>query len=286
MSYYIRTEGTLSSTDTLIAVNCVGTSSGVISVKGTFTGTIAVTGSATEGAQEGGRLLFRSGVGSYGSNTIIGTGGLVDHEYRLITDGGMLYLRATDWSSGSAEISIGLSDASSITFINGPVHSAEEEAQRSGRGFSANTGTQSILAGQYLKYRFANPVGSGKRCFVYMRDFTNDRKANDTIPQTVFCVNPDPIDTPNTVTPINLITGGAPSTTEFTWKVDDTVLTNPASTRFLSINGIPLQLDKTWTRAVDPGQSFGYYIQGTAGGALQNALSASMLCLWYEEEYN
>lgn len=62
------TEGTIDALDEMVELNCFGAASAVIAVSGTFTGVLSITGSGepANGGTQGGRLVFKSGVGGGG----------------------------------------------------------------------------------------------------------------------------------------------------------------------------------------------------------------------------
>ena len=97
-----------------------------------------------------------------------------------------------------------------------------------------------------------------------------------------FFVNPTPLAT-SVVTPNNLKTGGSTSVIEFRYVVDTSNFGTSNLSQVMPINGITKDIEVT--RLVQPGEGFGYEIQG-AGGGLGNALRASMTFVWYEETVN
>jgi hypothetical protein len=115
--------GTIDALNEMIELDCPGSSSAVVSVTGTFDGVLTVTGSGETVQQDGtqgGRLVFKSGVGSIGENKIRNEGDSIDTEYRIVTGGKSVRVKATEWSSGSCVVRITASPNPSIIFINGP----------------------------------------------------------------------------------------------------------------------------------------------------------------------
>jgi predicted secreted protein len=281
-----QTTGTINSLNGTVELDAPGSSSAIISVSGTFVGSLTFTGSGATVAEngiQGGRLAFKSGVGSLGTNVIDIKGTSVNNEYRIVTGGKSIRVKMTSYTSGTATVKITASAEASTVFINGPVHDAFEEAVRAGRAFSAGTGFQAITGSNYLKYRFANPANSGVNAFVTIRRTVTATTTEFLNSQLV--INPSAITTPTVVTPSNLKTGGVSSLIEFTTKLEATALTGGIITGGLPIplNGIPLNIEVI--RLVQPGEVFGYQIQG-AGGPLSQSVSCGVAVIWYEENIN
>lgn len=274
--------GVFSASGQELVLDCQGAASAVVSVVGEFEGEIVCLGKAGPNAAEGGRLLFQSGVGSLGTN-VISADGAISKEYRLVAGGGFLVLRAQNWVSGSAVVMVATTDPASIVFVNGPVHSALDEATRAGRAYSVGSGVQSVSTSNYLQVRFANPIGSGKRCYVVNRNFSNNRASGSVnLEAGLFPVNPATI-SGTAVTPNNLLPGGDASASTFEWLVDTNSLGTPAVARILPVDGVQDNIEIL--RLVNPGQSFAYQIQG-AGVALASQARISFGMVWYEEDFN
>jgi hypothetical protein len=280
------TTGTISANGESVTLNINSVSSALITVSGTYNGTLSVTGKITdESTIEGGRKLFQSNVGSIGGNTIINDGTVNKAtEYRIVAGGSQIVVKATAWTTGSVDIVIRGERASHLTFVNGPIHTALEEAQRQGRAFSVSTNVQPVTANNYFKSRFENPSGSGKRCFVVNRLFSNNRASGAVNLEAQLYVNDNQLATPTTVTPNNLHPGlNISSAVVFTWNASSTDLGGAAFSRILPVNGALDSIDIT--RIVDPGQSFTYQIRG-AGNSIQNAVRTSVAMIWFEEDVN
>ena len=116
--------GTITSIDDQVVLEAPGSGSATVVIKGTFTGTLQAVGSSTEDyATKGGRLLFQSGVGSTGSNKVVGDGTAINKEFRIVSGGRYIIIEPTAWTSGSATVEVYASQAASTIFINGPVNS-------------------------------------------------------------------------------------------------------------------------------------------------------------------
>lgn len=278
--------GEISSLNGMVEIDCAGTASATISVSGTFTGTLTVTGSGSTVAEngiQGGRLLFKSGVGSLGANWVKHDTSTGDAEYRVNTGGKSLRVKMTSYESGTAKIKIAATVSPSIVFVNGPVHNALEEAVRAGRAYSAGTGFQAVSGSNYLKYRFYNPIDSGVNCFVTLRKTITATTSQFLTSQLV--LDPDPITGGINATPANLRNGSPDSVVQFSWKYESTPLVGGTVVGGLPIplNGVALDIEVL--RLVQPGELFGYQIQG-AGGPLSQAILSSMALIWYEETIN
>lgn len=284
-----QTSGTIGALNGTVDLDCPGAQSAVIAISGTFNGTLTALGSGDLSAVSsgiwGGRLLFKSGVGSLGTNTVTGDGSVaMANEYRVVVGGRALRLKMTAYTSGTATIRITASAGSSITFANGPTHNALEEATRAGRAFSVSTSIQSVAAGNYLNTRFSNPAGSGKNCFVVIRRFDNNYTQ---VSEYYGVANPVALTSPTTVTPSNLDTGGVASVVTFTWNMGTTRLDSSPTTAS-PVGGV-ISMGSSATietaRLIRPGQSFGHYIGGSGGG-LGATARLGVTLNWYEEAIN
>jgi hypothetical protein len=280
-----QTSGTISALDGAVELDAPGSASAIIAIMGTFVGVLTFTGSGAtvaEDGTQGNRIVLKSGVGSTGTNTVKHTGTSVDNEYRIATGGKSIRVKMTAYTSGTATVRITASAEPSTIFVNGPVHTSFEEAVRDGRAFSAGTGFQSIATTNYLKYRFSNPSDSGVNAFVTIRRTVTATTSAFLNSQLV--ISPDAMTTPTAVTPANLRTGGVTSDIDFTFKNDAAALSGGTLTGGLPIplNGIPLNIDTV--RLVQPGEVFGYQIQGA--GTLAQPVSCAVAVIWHEETVN
>ncbi|WP_156340138.1 hypothetical protein [Nonlabens sp. YIK11] len=279
-----QNSGSISALNGTVTLNAPGSASAVIGVSGTFIGKLKVVGSGdtieSNGVQ-GGRLLFRSGVGSTGSNETIRDNNSPDTEFRIVTGGRSITVEMIEYTSGTAEVKITASATSSTVFINGPVHSSMEEAVRNGRAFSVGTGSQSVGSGNIIKSTFFNPPTSGVNAFVTLRQFTNN--STSTPQQVNFYVSPTELASGD-VTPNNLKTGGVTSAIRFRTLTNATSLGTPTLSQVLPINGIEKSIEVL--RMVQPGEIFGYQLSGVGNGSLLNTLQMSMTFIWYEEAAN
>jgi len=281
-----QTTGTISALNGMVELDCDGSASAVISVSGTFIGSLTFTGSESTVAEsgiQGGRLAFKSGVGSLGENVVKFTATTGNTEYRIVTGGKSVRVKATSYTSGTSTIKILATQNASTVFINGPVHNTFEEAIRGGRAFSAGTGVQSLSGSNYLKYRFSNPSDSGVNCFVTLRKTVTATTTTFLTSQLV--ISPSAITSPTTVTPSNLKTGGVASVVSFTHKNEATALTGGTLVGGLPIPLNAISLDIDVIRLVQPGEVFGYQIQA-GGGGLGSAIQTGMSVIWFEETIN
>lgn len=163
--------------------------------------------------------------------------------------------------------------------VTGSPYQDFEDAVKSGRAYSVGSGVQTASTGDYLKVVFKNPVGSGKKYFIFLRRFSSD--TNSAILQAGLVISPTAITSPTTVTGNNLLTGGPASAAEFTYKVENSVLGTAVLTTALPINGIPSEIYTL--RILAEGQSFGYQVEGVGGGGVgsQSRIAASII--WFEE---
>lgn len=281
----VSTSGTISAQGGSISLDVTGYASANISVVGTFVGQLRVRGGADGASALGGRLVFKSGVGSLGKNTIDNTGVALSSDYRVVAGGKILVVDAPTWTSGSAAITITASPSPSILFVNGPVHNAVEEAIRAGRSFSASTSIQTVSAGNYLNSRLCNPAGSNVIAYVYQR-----RMDNGTTGATEYYGVANPLaltGTVATVAPSNFITGGVSSALSMTWGMSTSRLDSSPSTAS-PIGGVAVPTSGTNIdnmRVVPPGACFGHFMGG-AGGGLVQAARLGIAWFWIEETQN
>lgn len=254
----------------------------LITVEGSFEGSISSKGAAVYPGPEGSRLLFQSGVGGIGVVEIRGYGDAVSREYRAVAGGDYIILRASSWVSGSANVRIHAQTSQNIVFVNGPVHNTFEDVQRAGRAYSAGTSVQSVTADSFLQYRFENPIDSNKLYFVEKRIFSNNRSAGQgNLELSFFPTYSAPLPGASAVTPNNLRPGGASSSALFEWVVSSTSLGIAPLGQILPTGGALFTL--TISRILEPGQSFAYEVGG-AGGGLNNAARVASTIIWFEED--
>ena len=282
LSRYDEKFGTLTTLGDTVSIPCTGTASAVISIKGTFTGKITVYGTAADSVSaEGGRLAFLSGVGSLGTNVLANNGRVWDKEFRCVTGGSFLRIEATEWSSGSAEISISVSNAPSIVFINGPVHSAEEEAVRGGRAFLTGLASVALTSSQDLHLILRNPNTSTSSMYLTERLFSS--------------ISQEPLEYIASTNPTNVLTqtgitgnrkfGGPDSAVEFTYQV--------ATAGAIVLNGgagssEPIPSDGTvrerkFLFVIPPNTALGFTIRG-AGNNLAQSSRVWSTFQWFEED--
>lgn len=277
------TTGTISGDGDVVALYCPNSSAITVDVQGTFDGRIAATGAFEIGGPEGGRILFQSGVGSTAINFVDGGGVARAAEYRAVGGGEYFIIRGSNWVSGSVTITIYAQEAQSITFINGPVHTAQEQAVRAGQAFVASTGVQDVEAGNVIVMTFENPAGSGVNVHLRNRLFGNNRGPTSTNLEYTAYASPSFVPA-NTENGINL-RGAVPfSTSIFRWEVRSQIGLVIGGTEG---SGEVLPNGTTYSRPLEvmilPGRSVGFVING-AGNNLANAARVSMTLEWYEED--
>lgn len=282
-SYYAT--GTVSANGDTVELICPDCQSGELTISGTFDGRVTLTGTITEtSVVEGGRLLFRSGVGSTGRNYVRTTGGSreVSQEYRFIPGGERIILRASEWTSGSLTIELRASPAQTNIFLNGPVHTAEEEATRDARGYIASTGVLSVAAGNIIIATLSNPTDNSNNLFVKSRTFANNRSPTDDNLEFIGYANPTYV--PTTLGNIvNRRAGGNPSSAVFRSEARSIVgltIGGIMGRNQILPNGVPYNLDFDFI--IPPGNSLGLVIAGE-GNNLANAVRIGLELRWYEE---
>jgi len=281
---YTEGTGTLSAVGQKVTLNSEGTASAVVSIKGTFVGEITAYGAAADGvSSQGGRIAFLSGVGSLGSNVVVNNGSDWDREFRFVTGGHSITLEATGWTSGTAEIELSVSPAASLVFVNGPVHNADEEAVRDGRGFVSNTGVVPVTNGNVLILTLQNPADSGVNLFITDRTFANNQGAADENLEFVGYANPTYV--PTTLgAGVNRKAGGPTSVGEFRYQVRS--LTGLSVGGIMGVNtilpnGVPYDLEFLFV--IPPSKGLGIVLAG-AGQNIGNAVRTSIGLEWYEED--
>jgi hypothetical protein len=274
---------TLNAANSSVEMECSTMGSAVVAIRGTFTGSIAVYGSSdpstVTGRTLGGRLIFKSGIGSNGTNRVVGTGAAMSREFRLTLGGGYVVFQASADFSGSATIVVEATRSASTVFVNGPTHGSFEEALRDGRAYSVSTGVVSVPVGSYLNYIFTNPASATTNAILAVHTFSTDLAAPASITQKV---NPTAITSPTMVSPVNLKTGGNTSSCTLATKTETTALAGSGATGQLLIPGNGFEYKNDLMRIIPPGQSFGFSIGG-AGGVLASAAKISASLAFWEE---
>lgn len=264
--------------------SCLGTASAVISFSGNFTGKIRVDGSTSENGSNGGRALFKTGVGSVGDNVIEGAG-QVDREYRIVTGGERIILTVVEWSSGSCDVEFLANREASVVFVAGPVHTADEHAVRSGRGFISSSGVLPVTTGNVVVVTLQNPSDSGVNLFIERRSFTNNIAPTGTNLEFIGYANPTYVPTSSGVG-VNRNAGDAASAAEFKYEVRAIAgLTIGGITGVGTVlpNGTPYDLDFIFI--LEPGKGLGILVEGE-GNNIGNAARISLGFMWHEEIVN
>lgn len=278
-----QTSGTINALNQEIVLDIENCSGGILTIDGTFTGILELTGGAVSASTVyGGRVLFKSGIGSTARNIAKGFGDLVQNEIRYVAGGSKVRLKATSWTSGSIAVGITAQAAPTNLFINGPVHTSEEQAVRDARCFSASSGVIPVSSGNVLITTIQNPADSGVNITIKSRRFTNDRSPTDDNLEFVGYANPTYEPTILGVS-VNLFSGGGPSKAVF--RSEERTLTG------LVVGGIeglgeilprgePNNIDFDFM--IPPGGGLGILIQGD-GNNIANAVRMSIGLRWYEE---
>lgn len=275
-----RKEQSLQADGDALILDCQDTSSAVISVTGTFSGRLTVTGAVSAHSAEGSRMLYRSGVGQIGRNHD-DFDGEVSAEYRCVTGGERLIVRASDWVSGSANVHVVATNDPSIAFVSGSMSGTAETAGRDGRLFTGGLTPTAATASNVAHIIIENPSDSGKVAFLFNRKFGNDNDPNDENIVYQAYVNPT-VDTSswNTSTGANFMIGGAGSGSLLHTFVGAPVAMGgiQASGEILP-NGVPY--DRNVLAVIKPGVSLGFTVSGSGGGG--NAGIVSIIFEFYEE---
>lgn len=168
-----ETSGTLSGLGQTVELTLPGSASAFWTIDTTnFVGTIMSEGCLDDACEiPGGRLLFFSGYGSAGRSSVTFTGGTVRQEFRLVAGGRVARLRVTAYTSGTLAVRGYAQRAPNLVFVNGPVHTADDEAVRAQRAFIGGTGVQAVGSGQFLYVRLSNPPGTGQNLILDKRLF-------------------------------------------------------------------------------------------------------------------
>lgn len=270
--------GTIDASDKELVMDIKGAPAARIAVSGTFTGALEVTGFDNAGnVVRGGRLVFKSGIGSAGEAFIYGDGA-VSREYAICGGSRYLSVRPVEWVSGSVQISMYASQTPFITFVNGAVHNAEEEAIRAKRSYLAGVADLTVSANQQLDYTLENPSGSGVNIFLGQRLFGHN--GAQTLYYRAF-VNPT-ADLATTGATINRYVGGAASAAVFKYEVR----ASGAAMGGIEGSGEPIHADTIRERdfqvIVPPGVSLGFSING-AGENINQATKLYSTLQWFEE---
>lgn len=279
-------QGTISAVSQTVELDAPGAASGIITIEGDFIGVIELTGGTILGnSVEGGRLLFRSGVGSIGRNIVVSdSAGNKAQEFRFVAGGEKVIARATSWTSGSCDVRIFASKSPNTVFVIGPVKTAEQEATRDARAYSAPTGVQSVQAGNVLAVALKNPSDSNVNMILARRKFSNNRGMTD-VNLEYFAIGNPISNLANSGSGLSLrVNSGAVSTAVFEWEVGDAAtlgnLGGFLGTGEVLPNGIPYSRD--FEVVFPPGTGFGVIIQGAGNNILQ-AVRVGVILEWYEE---
>jgi hypothetical protein len=272
--------GVISAVDDEITLPCPGSASATIHLAGTFVGTLEVTGAATvDSADNGKRIIIKSGVGSLGINTI-SLDGTHDTEWRVVTGGYQITVRCTAYTSGSLTIRIGASNNPSSILIDGPVHSATENALRGSRAFLASTVKQPVTSTEILYVIIANPVDSGKFFYIENRRFSND---SASILEYQAYVDPTAVLTETGVVPNRYIGSAEVSSAVFTWQAAAVGVVTMGGTlgsaELVKAEDITV---RDVLVVLPPGKKLGFAVTG-AGAAIGIAARLSITLEWYEE---
>lgn len=271
---------TLNGSSDPVQIGCLNSGSGTITVQGNFLGEILVQGSSFPDSPPGGRLLFKTGVGSIGSNVITGYGDGALVEYRIVTGGGDVIFTPQNWVSGAATLTFKPDPVAAIGFVNGPVHGAEEESVRNKRSYLASTGMLSVQATEALFVTLSNPAESGRNMYLENRIFSST--ATISLEYKAYG-NPTAV-LSQTAAVLNRFVGADSAVMECKYQVatGGTVVMGgtEGSGDTIPANGIP----REWRVlvVVTPGNSLGFEIKGS-GNNIGQAARLGVTFEWYEE---
>lgn len=159
---------------------------------------------------------------------------------------------------------------------------AWEWGTRNGRAFVASTTVQTVNSSNYLASVFSNPTGSGKNCYLMMREFASNVTGSSPLEYQAF-VNPTVVLTQTAASANMMLNNATASVGMVKWQIATsfTMGGTPASGGFLPVSDEPRELN--YLGIITPGTSLGYLIQGAGGGSLQNQARVTMTYFWYEE---
>ena len=272
---YWETEGTISAVGEFVELVCPGAASAKIEIVGTFNGTLGGYGRAhSEAGWDGGRLIFRDGVGSLGTNKVA-IAGTYDLEWRAVAGGYSILIRTDAWTSGSATVRISASAAPSIMFINGPVRTSLEEATRAGRAFLASAPNQQVTAGNALATILRNDTTDH---IVWLLD----RELASTAQGVQYRAYINPTTTLSQSGPISPLLQGAAIPAGIT----ATYQSVPSGTNLggASGSGLPFNFRESISAlyGIKPGGAVGFTIDGSGGGLNNAATLGARFHAYYE----
>ncbi len=284
--------GTLASLGASLSLNCLGASNYLITMA-TPAGNTALVGtfSSSDTVTGGARRLWKTGVGALAvsSDSLAGNQGSL--EYRTVGGGYGQTVKLTAYTSGATLVTIVAVQQPTTVFVNGSVQNSDEDAVRAGRGFTASTGTQSVVAGQYLNLYIANPPGNTSRVIYTLRNVSCDNPSGQIAPKWYGLPNPTTGLPTTAVAVLNRKTGGAASAvTAFVSNgttLPDTTTTTPMASRtggMIPTGGMAGGPGSV-VRTLEPGQSTVLTILGTASGVAANPY-CTIDYFWYEEATN
>ena len=279
--------GTLTSVGDSVQSTCMGAPAYEVVL--TPNGATPLTGTiqASDPVSGVNRALFKAGVGELDVSNVPMFGTSATVSYRMVSlNGAKVTLTAA--TSGSENVTIYASYAAVGTFLNNPIHTAEEGALRNGRAYTASTSVQAVGAGNNLSVVLTNPAGNNLRLILTARVLACDVATGNTAPQYYGISNPTVNLPSNTATITNRRTGGVASASTVTYGVS-TARPDTSPTTAQPVGGIVptggITFEIPGMRTVEPGTSFANWIGGKSTG-LGAAMNCSLNLQWYEETIN
>lgn len=274
-------KGVINSIDDDLIFEVNGKPSARISLHGSFTGVLEITGfDDMNDVIRGGRVMFKSAIGSTAKTKIVGNGELKMEEIGI--NGGSRYvsIRPVSFSSGSIEIGLFATTSPYMVFVNGSVHTAEDDAVRDERSFTVSTGEQTLSITDNLYCILKNPAGSGKNILLTERIFGTNNKTDDTPVFYKTYLNPTAVLT-GTLPPINRWIGGSASIAAFSFQkaTDITMGGTQGTGEPIPVGGIVRE--RKFLAVIPPSYSLGFSVQGTNN--LNHAITAFINFQWFEE---
>lgn len=157
-----------------------------------------------------------------------------------------------------------------------------EQCIERGCAFSVGTPLLPVRRNEYFKYWLSNPAGSGKRLYVTLRGFSNNRRINQSHLVRDLVINPTADGGGQSVAfnPLDGFSAGM-AVGSFGYAIGGAFPEVPALSRNFQ-SGTTINI--TVPRIVLPGQSFGYQIAGRGNG--NNAVRCSATIVLIVEDYN
>lgn len=276
-----RSSAVLNSSNLVMYVPCSGTSSATVHIKGTLSATLTVSGGPDVNNTVGPRMLMQAGVGSLGRH-VLRVNGAIDKEFRIATGSDVVKIALSNYVSGSVTVDIVCTEDPSILFINGPVHGADEQAARAGRGFVSAPSGQNVQAGNVLAFTLSNPAGSGRNILITNRKFA--ALASEDVEYLAY-VNPTITLTQISASNNRFLGDTATAVGVFRWQTGTAASIvmggTQASGEPIPNNGVAV--NRQLLVILPPGTTLGFTITGS-GNNLQNSARLFATIEWFEED--